>query len=167
MGTLIVVIFSLLVGAATYAATIRSGRRAPVAVGFDTSSTATARYDLPAVAEEQADLDPVEGEILDLDEAREPRVHGGVEAAGGEAAVAVGAPTLETGRTPEVPFVAEAMDPDYTYLRVATRGPSWRDRVAGVTGIIVLIAVSAGVLAFGVYQLGHLINATVERFLGN
>jgi hypothetical protein len=55
--------------------------------------------------------------------------------------------------------------PGYTYLRVATRGPSWRDRVQGVVGLIVLLVVGAAVLAFAAYQLGHLVNVTIERFL--
>ena len=171
MGTLIVVIFSLLVGAVTYAATIRGGRRAPVAVGFDTATSAATAYDVPAVDEEPetdqetTDPEPGEGEVVELDEAREARPPTDREVTG-EEAHAVATPRIETRRDAET-TIADPTDPDYTYLRVATKGPSWRDRIAGIAMIIVLLAVSAGVLAFGVYQLGHVINATVERFFGN
>lgn len=53
----------------------------------------------------------------------------------------------------------------YTYLRVATSGPSGRERVQGFVGLIVLIAVSAAVLALAVYQLGHVIDQTIQHFL--
>jgi hypothetical protein len=59
----------------------------------------------------------------------------------------------------------EGPGPGYTYLRVGTRGPSWRDRLQGAVGLVILLIVGAAALAFGVYQLGHLINATIERFL--
>ena len=166
MGTLIVVILSLLVGAATYAATIRSGRRAPVAVGFEGSSSsfedspsATATtHDLAPVVPEPIEDEAVAGDVVDLDAARSGATDLEPEAP---------APTAVLTPSNAVVTDPEPLDPDYTYLRVAVRGPSWRDRVAGVAGIVVLVVASAGVLAFGVYQLGHLINATVERFLGN
>jgi hypothetical protein len=53
--------------------------------------------------------------------------------------------------------------PGYTYLRIAIRGPSWRDRLQGVVGLVILIVVAAGTLALGIYQLGHLVNVTIER----
>lgn len=55
--------------------------------------------------------------------------------------------------------------PGYTYLRIATSGPSSRERVQGFVGLIVLIAVSAAVLALAVYQAGHIINQTIEHFV--
>jgi hypothetical protein len=55
--------------------------------------------------------------------------------------------------------------PGYTYLRVATRGPSWGDRLQGFVGLIILLVVGTALLAFGIYQLGHLVNLTIERFL--
>lgn len=55
--------------------------------------------------------------------------------------------------------------PGYTYLRVATRGPSWGDRLQGLVGLIILLVVGTALLAFGIYQLGHLVNLTIERFL--
>lgn len=52
----------------------------------------------------------------------------------------------------------------YTYLRVGVRGPSWQDRVVGFVGLLVLLGVSAVTLAFGIYQLGHILNVTIENF---
>jgi hypothetical protein len=34
-------------------------------------------------------------------------------------------------------------------------------------GLIILLIVSVAVLAFGIYQLGHLVVLTVERYLGD
>ena len=55
--------------------------------------------------------------------------------------------------------------PGYTYLRVATFGPSARERLQGLVGLIVLVTVSAAVLALAVYQVGHVINQTIGHFL--
>jgi hypothetical protein len=105
MGYLIVVALSVAVGAAVYAATLRSGSDRPAAVGFDGPD-------------------------------------GGPDGSG-----------------------VETPGPGYTYLRVATKGPSWQDRILGFVGLVVLVVVSAAALAFGIYQLGHLVNVTIERFL--
>ena len=40
-----------------------------------------------------------------------------------------------------------------------------RDRLAGVLGVIVLVGVGAAALAFVLYELGHVINRTIEAFL--
>lgn len=55
--------------------------------------------------------------------------------------------------------------PGYAYLRVATAGPSWRDRLQGFVGLLILLAVATAALAFGIYQVGHMINQTIEAFL--
>jgi hypothetical protein len=60
---------------------------------------------------------------------------------------------------------ATAPEPGYAYLKVVTTGTSWRSRIQGFVGLLVLLAASAAVLALGIYQLGHLINQVVERFL--
>ena len=57
-----------------------------------------------------------------------------------------------------------AAGPGYTYLRVGVRGPSWQDRVVGFVGLLVLLGVSSVTLAFGIYQLGHILNVTIENF---
>jgi hypothetical protein len=81
--------------------------------------------------------------------------------AGAERPAAVGFDGADRGEGSDL----EAPGPGYTYLRVATRGPSWQDRVLGFVGLVILVLVSAAVLAFGIYQLGHLVNVTIERFL--
>jgi hypothetical protein len=55
--------------------------------------------------------------------------------------------------------------PGYTYLQVSTQGPGLRERLQGVVGVIVLLGVGAAALAFALYELGHLINKTIEAFL--
>jgi hypothetical protein len=56
-------------------------------------------------------------------------------------------------------------NPGYTYLQVSTQGPTVRDRLQGIVGVIVLLGIGAAALAFVLYELGHLINRTIERFL--
>jgi hypothetical protein len=55
--------------------------------------------------------------------------------------------------------------PGYVYLQVSTRGPEPRERLQGLVGVIVLLGVGAAALAFALYELGHLINKTIEAFL--
>ena len=55
--------------------------------------------------------------------------------------------------------------PGYAYLQVSTRGPDLRERLQGLVGVIVLLGVGAAALAFALYELGHLINKTIEAFL--
>jgi hypothetical protein len=82
--------------------------------------------------------------------------------AGREQPAAVGFDGLEEGGDGEG---LEGPGPGYTYLRIPVRGPTWRDRIEGFVGLVVLLFVGTTVLAFGLYQLGHLINLTIERFL--
>lgn len=83
--------------------------------------------------------------------------------AGREGTVALG---FEGRSTPESYGDADvpAPGPGYTYLRVGVRGPSWQDRVVGFVGLLVLLGVSSAMLAFGIYQLGHILNVTIENF---
>jgi hypothetical protein len=53
----------------------------------------------------------------------------------------------------------------YTYLRIAIKGPSWRDRIQGFVGLLILLVIATAALAFGIYQLGHLVNLTIGKFL--
>ncbi|MEX0743302.1 MAG: hypothetical protein WD248_02985 [Actinomycetota bacterium] len=80
-----------------------------------------------------------------------------------EGAVAVG---FEGHSMPESYGDADvpAAGPGYTYLRVGVRGPSWQDRLVGFVGLLVLLGVSSVTLAFGIYQLGHILNVTIENF---
>lgn len=55
--------------------------------------------------------------------------------------------------------------PGYAYLQVSTRGPALRDRLLGIIGLVLLVAISMAVLAFAIYEVGHLINRTIEAFL--
>ena len=66
------------------------------------------------------------------------------------------AESVETGAPP----------PGYAYLQVSTQGPGRRDRFQGVLGVILLVGVAAVTLAFALYELGHLVNKTIETFLG-
>ena len=58
-----------------------------------------------------------------------------------------------------------APPPGYAFLQVSTPGPGLRDRLQGLVGVIVLLGVGAAALAFALYELGHLINRTIEAFL--
>jgi hypothetical protein len=55
--------------------------------------------------------------------------------------------------------------PGYAYLQVSTQGPVLRDRLLGLLGLVLLVAISMAVLAFAIYEIGHLINRTIEAFL--
>jgi hypothetical protein len=55
--------------------------------------------------------------------------------------------------------------PGFAYLQVSTRGPALRDRLLGLIGLVLLVAISMAVLAFAIYEIGHLINRTIEAFL--
>ena len=55
--------------------------------------------------------------------------------------------------------------PGYAYLQVSTRGPELRERLRGLVGVIVLLGIGAAALAFALYELGHLVNKTIEAFL--
>lgn len=55
--------------------------------------------------------------------------------------------------------------PGYAYLRVSTDSPSIADRLQGLLGAVILVAIGAAVLAFAIYQAGHFINLVIESFL--
>jgi len=68
---------------------------------------------------------------------------------------------------------AEALDPrsleppgaGFTYLRVLTGAPTWRERVQGLLGVVILVIASSVLLAASVYELGHLVNSTLSHFV--
>jgi hypothetical protein len=62
---------------------------------------------------------------------------------------------------------AAAAGRGYAYLRVSTDGPTVGERLQSLLGVIVLVAVGSVALAFSIYQVGHLINVTIESFLGS
>jgi len=80
----------------------------------------------------------------------------------GPAAAAAGFDGAEEGSAADA--AVEGPGPGYTYLRVTTRGPSWRDRLQGVIGLVILLFVATATLAYGMYQLGHVLNLTISRF---
>jgi hypothetical protein len=53
-----------------------------------------------------------------------------------------------------------------TYVPIAADGLTWRTRVTGLVGLVMLIALAAAVVAGAVYEVGHLINETIAKFLG-
>lgn len=53
----------------------------------------------------------------------------------------------------------------FTYVPLAADETPWQRRVAGLFGIVVLVAAAAAALAGAVYQLGHIVNQTIARFL--
>lgn len=72
----------------------------------------------------------------------------------------------ESGREEALEAIAPGTPaPGYAYLQVSTQGPELRDRLQGLVGVIVLLGVGAAALAFALYELGHLINKTIEAFL--
>ncbi|MGA9161082.1 MAG: hypothetical protein WB297_09505 [Actinomycetota bacterium] len=71
----------------------------------------------------------------------------------------------DTGDETVEPVEPGTPPPGYTYLQVSTQGPGLRDRLQGLIGVILLIGVAAAALAFALYELGHLINRTIEAFL--
>lgn len=71
----------------------------------------------------------------------------------------------DTGDETGEPVEPGTPPPGYTYLQVSTQGPGLRDRLQGLIGVILLIGVAAAALALALYELGHLINRTIEAFL--
>lgn len=58
-------------------------------------------------------------------------------------------------------------DPGYAYLQVlVTRGPSWRERVQGLVGVMVLMVIGMALVAASIYVAGSLIDRTIQNFLG-
>jgi hypothetical protein len=188
MATALVVLVSLLVGAATYVATVRGGRRSPTAVGFEGPAAAASTTD--ALARRDPAIEPAEDDaagiakVVDLDVVREvpDPVEDDAPSQGAEgdaeavterlpdAATPGGADTAQVPAPPLAPVIVNAppgsaLDPGYSYLRVATEGPSWRDRVAGVLGLTIMLVIGAGAVAFAIYQLGSAVNAVIQRFL--
>jgi hypothetical protein len=170
MGPTFVVVLSIAAGAATYIATVRAGRRMPTTVGFDSSSSGTAAAVAVGSAPAPDDDDNIpepQAQVVDLDAARMPPADAVTlpvppetdDAPDDAATTTTLAPVIVTAPTISEP------EPGYAYLRVSTQRPSWRDRIAGIIGIAVLLVLGSAAIAFGIYQLGSGINALVQRFL--
>lgn len=175
MADLFVIVLSLAAGGATYMATMRAGRRMPAAVGFDAPSGGMAAVALGSEAAEpapdDADVRETTAEIVELDAVREPAPP---EPGDPEPSAVTprgdGDATAEDAGLPLPPVIVTAgtvpaPEPGYAYLRVSTGRPSWRDRIAGVIGIAILLVLGSAAIAFGIYQLGSGINALLQRFL--
>jgi hypothetical protein len=54
----------------------------------------------------------------------------------------------------------------FVYVPVITTPATLRTRLMGLGGLIMLVVMSAAVLALAIYQAGHVINQTLARFLG-
>jgi hypothetical protein len=176
MGATFVVVLSIAAGAATYIATVRAGRRVPAAVGFDSASSGAAASVAVGTDAAPDDVEPDEtaadetqADVVDLDAARTsapapvifpvpPETDDAPDDVA-DAPTTTLAPVIVTA--PTIP----APEPGYAYLRVSTQRPSWRDRIAGVIGIAILLVIGSAAIAFGIYQLGSGINALVQRFL--
>ena len=53
--------------------------------------------------------------------------------------------------------------------RYAVLGPwrrSWQTRLLGFVGIVLIVAVSAGVFAITIYEIGHLVRVTLDGYVG-
>jgi hypothetical protein len=62
----------------------------------------------------------------------------------------------------------EPAPPDpFTYVPVSSAPYTLRTRLLGLGGLILLIVSAAAVLAFAVYQAGHVVNQMVARFVGH
>jgi hypothetical protein len=54
----------------------------------------------------------------------------------------------------------------FAYVPVISTPPTLRTRLMGLAGLILLVLTSAAFLALAVYQVGHVINENLARFLG-
>jgi len=145
MRYVVVLVLSLVSGAAVYFLTLRSGERRQLAgLGFGPPPPARSR------APESASHSPPEDEADEMSGA--PRTF-------------PDAPIADAPIADETTVTTARAGSGYTYLRVATSGPSVRERLQGFVGLIVLISVSAALLALAAYQAGHLINETMRHFL--
>jgi hypothetical protein len=58
-------------------------------------------------------------------------------------------------------------EPGYAYLQVlVTRGPSLRERLQGLVGVLVLLVIGMALVAGTFYTAGTLIDRTIHKFLG-
>jgi hypothetical protein len=86
------------------------------------------------------------------------RQRGAEALGGGELGFRPGAALPESDPEPE----------GFVYVPIlASSGTPWQTRVAGVIGILALVAVAAITMAFGIYTLGHALNRLVQGFLGH
>lgn len=66
------------------------------------------------------------------------------------------------GFGPEAPPPAEG---SFVYVQLAPSTEDWRTRLGGVAGLIVLVVLTAAILAGVIYQAGHIINQSLAKLL--
>lgn len=83
-------------------------------------------------------------------------------------------PQTRTRRGGSLGFGTAPLTPDdaeggaFVYVPVlAGPGPGWRRRLAGLVGLIAMVLLGSMALAIAIYQMGHMLNQTIERFLGH
>ena len=85
---------------------------------------------------------------------------------GGERRLTVGFGTK--GTPAEEPESGPSAALGYTYLLVAImRRPSWRQRLQGLVGSLVLVVLAAFAVAGALYAIGWLVSQTIERFVND
>jgi hypothetical protein len=67
---------------------------------------------------------------------------------------------------PPMPTAGPGPAPRYGYLPLAAPGTPWRTRLLSLAGIVVIVMLTAAVLAFGFYQTGRLVNHTFRNLIG-
>jgi hypothetical protein len=75
-------------------------------------------------------------------------------------------PEDESGAVGFGPGEGVAPGDSFAYVPVISTPPTLRTRLMGLGGLILLVLTSAAFLAFAVYQVGHVINENLARFLG-
>jgi len=73
----------------------------------------------------------------------------------------------ESGAVGFGPGEGVAPGDSFAYVPVINTPPTLRTRLMGLGGLILLVLASAAFLALAVYQVGHVINQNLDRFLGN
>jgi hypothetical protein len=53
----------------------------------------------------------------------------------------------------------------FTYVPVIQDAPTWRTRLSGVLGLVLFVVLGGTLLALSAYQVGHLINETIAKYL--
>jgi hypothetical protein len=58
------------------------------------------------------------------------------------------------------------LEDSFTYVPVVADILTWRTRASGLLGLVLVVGLAAAVLAIGVYQVAHVLNETIGKFLG-
>ena len=72
----------------------------------------------------------------------------------------------ESGAVGFGPGEGVAPGDSFAYVPVINTPPTLRTRLMGLGGLILLVLTSAAFLALAVYQVGHVVNQNLARFLG-